>query len=433
MAKQTMTEKIIARHAGKKRVRPGEIVWVEADLLLTHDVCGPGTIGIFREEFGSDARVWDRQKVIIIPDHFIFTDDPQSAANLEVLRRFAGEQQIEHFYDVGSERYAGVCHVAMAERGLGLPGQILFGTDSHTCTAGAFGLLATGVGNTDAAFVMGTGRLWVRVPSTLRIVLEGRLPPYLMAKDLILAVLARIGVEGASYRAMEFCGSAVSGLGMPERMTLCNMAIEAGAKSGIVEVDQTCREFLAARTRASFEEVQNDQDAVFEAEQRFSVETLLPMVAKPHSPGNAVPISEVEGTPIDRCYIGSCTGGKTEDLLRAAEILEGRRVVVETYVVPATTAVDAEIRALQKNGRSVYQILSDAGAKIGPPSCAACLGGPKGTFGRLTGGEVCLSTTNRNFPGRMGSAAAQVFLSSPYTAAASALTGTITDPRKYLV
>jgi 3-isopropylmalate/(R)-2-methylmalate dehydratase large subunit len=432
MAGMTITEKILARHAGQERVAPGEVVWVEADLLLTHDVCGPGTAAILKREFGDDARVWDPDRIVIIPDHFIFTEDANARRSVEVLREFVAEQGIRHYYDVGGPDYKGVCHVAMAEEGHTRPGELLFGTDSHTCTAGAFGLFATGIGNTDAAFVMATGKLWLRVPETMRIVLDGELPSSVSAKDLVLAVIGSIGIDGATYRTLEFCGSAVDAMEIDERMTLANMAVEAGAKSGVIAADAKTVDFVRARTDRPFEPVHGDADAAFRSEHRFDVARLVPQVARPHSPDNVAAVAEVAGTKLDRCYIGSCTGGKSADFVRAAQILDGREVAVDTFVVPATTAVEASLDELQHNGRSLRSILEAAGARIGPPSCAACLGGPADTFGRLNGSEVCISTTNRNFPGRMGSSEAAVYLASPYTVAASAVVGHIADPRQYL-
>ncbi len=428
----TMTEKILARHAGRERVIPGETIWVDADVLMTHDVCGPGAIAVLEEELGRYALVWDPERVVIIPDHFIFTADPDAARNLDVLRRFVAEQGIHHFYDAGTARYKGVCHVTLAEEGHTRPGEVLFGTDSHSCTAGAFGLFATGIGNTDAAFVMGTGKLWLRVPETMRVVFDGKPEEHVTAKDLILALIGEIGVDGAAYRTLQFDGPAVEAMDMAERMTLCNMAIEAGAKSGIIAPDETTLDFVRTRTKKSFEAVYGDPNAYYFTELRVDAATLTPQVARPHSPDNVVGVADLEGTSVDRCYIGSCTGGKIEDFARAAEILEHREVVVETLCIPATTAVEKELDTLCRNGRTLREIFETAGAKVGPPSCAACLGGPPDTLGRLSGGEACISTTNRNFPGRMGSKDAAVFLASPYTVAASALNGCITDPRSYL-
>jgi len=426
----TITEKILARHAGKKTVSPGDNVWVDVDVLMTHDVCGPGTIEIFKREFGRDARVWDREKVVIIPDHYVFTEDIYARRNIDILREFAIEQGIKHFYDVGSPEYKGVCHVALSEEGHTRPGEVLFGTDSHTCTAGAFGEFATGIGNTDAAFIMGTGMLWVKVPPTVKFIFNGEMPAYLMAKDLILHIIGDIGVDGATYKAMEFEGEGISMLSVEERMTLCNMAIEAGGKSGIIAADDKTLAFVKQRSKKGFEVVYGDDDAGYESVRVYNLQDLEPVVAKPHSPDNKALVSEVKGTKIDRCYIGSCTGGKLTDFRAAAMILRKNHVKIETYIVPATTEVEKRLKEEMINGDSLYTIFEKAGAKISDnASCAACLGGPPDTFGRLTGDEVCISTTNRNFPGRMGSKQSQVYLASPLTAAASAIRGEITDPR----
>jgi 3-isopropylmalate/(R)-2-methylmalate dehydratase large subunit len=428
----TLTEKILARHAGRESVQPGENIWIEADYLMTHDVCGPATYSIFKREFGQDAKIWDPSKVVVIPDHYIFTKDIHARRNIEQLRVFAKEQNLIHFYDVGTPRYKGVCHVALSEEGFDRPGLVLFGTDSHTCTAGAFGEFATGIGNSDAAFLLGTGKLWVKVPGTYRFEFSGQKPWYIMAKDMILTIINDIGIDGATYKAMEFAGEAVHDLEIEERMTLCNMAVEAGAKNGIIEPDELVVSFVKKRSKAPFEMLFNDADATFEKVFRYDARQLVPMVAKPHSPQNGSPVTEVAGTRLDQAYIGSCTGGKITDFFAAASILQGHEVRVPTYAVPATVAVERGLEQIRLNGLSLREILEHAGVKVGPPSCAACLGGPPDTFGRLQGTEVCISTTNRNFPGRMGSKQAQVYLASPYTVAASAIRGVIADPREFL-
>jgi 3-isopropylmalate/(R)-2-methylmalate dehydratase large subunit len=434
MTPMTLTEKILARHAGRDAVRPGDNIWVDADILMTHDVCGPGTIGIFRQHFGKDARVWDRTKVVIIPDHYIFTADKMANRNVDVLRQFAAEQELPYFYDVGSERYKGVCHIALPEEGHTRPGEVLFGTDSHTCTAGAFGEFATGIGNTDAGFVMGAGKLWIKVPPTMRFVFHGELPPYLMAKDLILAVIGDIGCDGATYRAMEFDGDGVYALNIEERMTLCNMVIEAGGKNGVIAPDKVTLDHVNARNRSgkAYTPVFTDPGAAFVYEKVYDVRKLQPVVAKPHSPDNRAFVGEVRGTKLDRAYIGSCTGGKLTDFRAAAGILKDKTVRIDTFVVPATSEIAKGLKTEQLNGQSLEEVFLAAGAKIGQPSCAACLGGPSDTFGRLNSAMSCISTTNRNFPGRMGHKEARVYLASPLTVAASAVNGVITDPREYL-
>ena len=428
----TITEKILARHAGRTSVGPGDNIWIDVDVLMTHDVCGPGTIGVFKEQFGKTAKVWDRQKVVIIPDHYIFTADEKCRRNVDILRDFVKEQDLPYYYDVGGEKYKGVCHIALPEEGHTRPGEVLFGTDSHTCTAGAFGEFATGIGNTDAAFVLGTGKLWVKVPPTMRFVFEGPLPPYLMAKDLILHIIGDIGVDGAIYRAMEFAGDGVYPLNIEERMTLCNMVIEAGGKNGVIAPDKVTVDFVKSKTSKPFNTVQNDPDARYFMEKVYRTKDLEPVVAKPHSPDNKALVREVEGTLLDRAYVGSCTGGKITDFIAAAKILNGRRAKIDLFIVPATTEVDRRLDQEKIGAKTLRQIFLEAGGRIGDASCAACLGGPVDTFGRLNKAEVCISTTNRNFPGRMGSKQAQVYLASPYTVAASAVEGKITDPRKFL-
>ncbi len=434
MTPMTLTETILARHAGRDHVQPGENIWIDVDVLMTHDVCGPGTIGVFKQHFGPNARVWDAEKLVIIPDHYIFTADKMANRNVEVLRQFAAEQQLPYYYDVGTDKYKGVCHIALPEEGHTRPGEVLLGTDSHTCTAGAFGEFATGIGNTDAGFVLGTGKLWVKVPETMRFVFHGELPPYLMAKDLILAVIGDIGCDGATYRAIEFDGDGVYALNIEERMTLTNMVIEAGGKNGVIAPDRVTLDYVNDRDKRHkpFTPVYRDPSARTCFEKVYDVTKMEPLVAKPHSPDNKARVREVRGHKLDRAYIGSCTGGKMTDFRAAARILEGQTVKIDTFVVPATSEVLAGMRQEKLNGQTLEQVFLSAGAKIGSPSCAACLGGPSDTFGRLNTALSCISTTNRNFPGRMGHKEAQVFLASPMTVAASALTGVITDPRDFI-
>jgi 3-isopropylmalate/(R)-2-methylmalate dehydratase large subunit len=434
MAGMTMTEKILAKHSGRDAAKPGDNIWIDTDILMTHDVCGPGTIGVFKKEFGKDAKVWDREKVVIIPDHYIFTADAMANRNVDVLRQFVKEQDLPYYYDVGTDKYKGVCHIALPEEGHTRPGEVLFGTDSHTCTAGAFGEFATGIGNTDAGFIMGTGKLWVKVPPTMRFIFHGEMPPYLMAKDLILAIIGDIGCDGATYRAMEFDGDGVFALNIEERMTLCNMVIEAGGKNGVIAPDKLTLDFVNSRNKSGkpYEVVKTDSDAQFSFEKVYDVSKMEPTIAKPHSPDNKATVSQVKGTKLDRAYIGSCTGGKMTDFRAAAGILKGRTVKIDTFVVPATSEIAKQMKTERINGQTIEEIFLSAGAKMGEPSCAACLGGPSDTFGRLNTPISCISTTNRNFPGRMGHKEAKVFLASPLTVAASALSGTIADPRDCL-
>ncbi|KAG6506312.1 hypothetical protein ZIOFF_031635 [Zingiber officinale] len=391
----TMTEKILARASEKSHLEPGENVWVNVDVLMTHDVCGPGTIGIFKKEFGQNAQA--------NPD------------------------------------YKGVCHIALAQEGHCRPGEVLLGTDSHTCNAGAFGQFATGIGNTDAGFVMGTGKLLLKVPPTLRFVLDGEMPNYLLAKDLILQIIGEITVAGATYKSMEFVGSTIQGLNMEERMTLCNMVVEAGGKNGVVPADEVTFKYLEDKTSKNFEPVYSDDNARFIQEYRIDVSKLEPLVAKPHSPDNRALARECKDVKIDRVYIGSCTGGKTEDFLAAAKVFlaSGKRVKVPTFLVPATQKVWMDIYSLPvpgSGGKTCSQIFEEAGCDTpASPSCGACLGGPRDTYARMNDPQVCVSTTNRNFPGRMGHKEGQIYLASPYTAAASALSGYVTDPRDFLM
>ena len=436
----TIVEKTLAKASGKSTLTPGENIWVNVDVLMTHDVCGPGTIGIFKREFGEKARVWDKEKIVLIPDHYIFTTDERANRNVDILRKFAQEQNIKYFYDItdrsnfkANPDYKGVCHVALAQEGHTRPGEVLFGTDSHTCNAGAFGQFATGIGNTDAAFIMGTGKLLLKVPATMRFIFDGQMPDYLLAKDLILQVIGDISVSGATYRTMEFAGETVKQMTMEERMTLCNMVIEGGGKNGVIAADETTFEYLRGRTNKSFELFETDGDAEFYSDLHYDVTILEPVVAKPHSPDNRELARNCRDVKIDRVYIGSCTGGKTSDFLHAAQLIKGHQVKVPTYLVPATQKVYDDLFTYKYEGKTLSEIFLDADCiELSAPSCGACLGGPKDTFGRLNEPEICVSTTNRNFPGRMGSKQAQVYLASPYTAAASALTGYVTDPREFI-
>ncbi len=452
----TMTEKILAAHADKAAVEPGENVWVNVDVLMTHDVCGPGTIGILKRQFGPDARVWDPDRVVIVPDHYIFTADDKCHRNIQILRDFVREQGLKYYYDpdfVTSDpsmpnpykdptktSYKGVCHKALPEEGHVRPGEILLGTDSHTCTAGAFGQFATGVGNTDAAFVLGTGKTWLKVPPTMKFVFHGELPPYLTAKDLILAVIGQISVSGATYKSMYFAGEGVSSLTLEDRMTLTNMAIEAGGKNGVCDVDEKTLEYVRARSNVDQWTVyEDDAGCAYDYEHEWDLGTLEPLVAKPFSPDNKDTARNCRDVKVDRAYIGSCTGGKITDMIFAANLLNGHSVKVPTFVVPGSTEVHADMQRLNLQGeakaageKSIQEVLEDAGCSLGPSSCAACLGGPEDTFGRLNEPITCISTTNRNFPGRMGHKEAGVYLASPLTVAASALTGHVTDPREYV-
>ncbi len=428
----TITEKILAKSSKRTSVIPGENVWLDVDVLMTHDVCGPPTIAIWKKEFGEKAKIWDKEKLVIFPDHYIFTKNSHANRNVDILRQFASEYDLPNYYDVGTERYKGVCHIALAEEGYNVPGTVLFGTDSHTCTSGAFGMFATGVGNTDAAFILGTGKIWEKIPESMKFTFYGKMPGYLTAKDLILQILGDIGTDGATYRAMEFDGEAVNSLSMYERMTLTNMAIEAGGMNGIIAVDETTKNYLGDIGVDEYDEFKSDDDAVYHSKYSYDVSKIEPLVAKPHSPDNRDTVRNVEGTKLTKCYIGSCTGGKITDFRYAAEILLGNEVKVTTFVVPASTAVAKQLEEETIKGFSLKNIFENAGCILAESSCAACLGGPSDTIGRSVEGDVVISTTNRNFPGRMGSKSSQVYLASPLTVAASAIRGVITDPRELL-
>ncbi len=454
----TLTEKLLARAAGKARVEAGDNVWVKADVLMTHDVCGPGTIGVFKREFGKTAKVWDRNRVVIIPDHYIFTSDSKSNRNVDILREFSREQGLPYFYDVIDDpkgewkfdatkgnlkrqygsNYAGVCHAALPAKGHTRPGEVLFGTDSHTCMAGAFNEFATGIGNTDAGFVMGTGKLLIKVPETMHFRLEGRLQPGVMAKDVILHCIGEIGFDGATYRAMQFDGPGVASLSMDDRMTIANMAIEAGGKNGIFPFDSRTAEYVDARTKlngtnSAYEPVEADAEQKFVYEHVVDLDQLEPTVACHPDPGQRKKAKEMN-VKLDRAYVGSCTGGKTSDFVEFARVLRGKKVTIDTFGVPATPDIVRDLQSTRWGDQTIWQILEDAGVRMTENAgCAACLGGPVDTFGRINqAGLKCISATNRNFPGRMGDKESQVFLASPMTVAASAIAGKIVDPREYV-
>jgi 3-isopropylmalate/(R)-2-methylmalate dehydratase large subunit len=454
----TLTEKLLARAGGKAHVEPGDNVWVNVDILMTHDVCGPGTIGVFKREFGASAKVWDANKVVIIPDHYIFTADSMSNRNVDILRDFVREQGLPYFYDVIDDQnghwhfdasqgqlkaqhgknYTGVCHTTLPWKGHTRPGEVLVGTDSHTCMAGAFNQFSTGIGNTDAGFVLGTGKILLKAPETMRFFLEGELPTGVMAKDVILHVIGDIGFDGATYRAMQWEGPGVYAMDMDDRMTIANMAIEAGGKNGIFPYDEKTGAYVRERveengTKSSFEPVELDRDQKFSYDKTFDLSKLEPTVACHPDPGQRKLAKEMSNVSLDRAYIGSCTGGKTSDFLAFARVVKGKTVKIDTFGVPATTKVVRELKETVWEGKSVWSILESAGVRMTEnASCAACLGGPVDTFGRMNTPMKCISATNRNFPGRMGHKESQVFLASPYTVAASALTGKITDPREFV-
>jgi 3-isopropylmalate/(R)-2-methylmalate dehydratase large subunit len=417
----TITEKILAKAAGKEKVQPGELIDAKLDVVLFIDVTGPAAIKML-EARGID-KVFDREKIVVTPDHFQPPKDIQSAELHKRLDDWARRHKIKYYYKLGR---AGVCHALLPEQGHIRPGEVIIGPDSHTCTYGAFAAFSTGVGSTDLAAAIATGKLWFRVPESIKFVLNGKLGHGVYSKDVILTVISRIGVDGALYRAMEFVGPALDGMSMEARMTMTNMAIEAGGKSGIIGFDKVTKRYLNEhlRDKKEYTVFESDEDAGYAAVEEFDCSKIEPMVALPHLPSNAVSITECADKKMDQAYIGSCTNGRIEDLRIAAKILKGKQAAIRTIVVPATPNIWK-----QAKDEGLFDIFYEAGCVISAPTCGACLGG---FMGVLAEGEKCVSTTNRNFVGRMGHPKSEVYLSSPATAAASAIEGKITDPRKFL-
>jgi len=417
----TITEKILARAAGKRKVTPGELVEAKIDVVMCHDVTTPPALSMLAEK-GID-KVFDREKIVVTPDHFQPAKDIKSAELHKRLDEWARRQKIKYYYKIGR---AGVCHALLPEEGHIRPGEVIIGPDSHTCTYGAFAAFGTGVGSTDVAAAIATGELWFKVPASIKFVLNGSLSPGVYSKDVILTVIARIGVDGALYKAMEFVGPALAEMSMEARMTITNMAIEAGAKNGIIRFDDITKQYLDEhlKDKTDYTIYESDEDAEYVSVEEFDCSKIEPMVALPHLPSNGVPIGDCAGKVMDQAYIGSCTNGRIEDLRIAAKILKGKQVAIRTIVVPPTPAIWK-----QANDEGLFDIFYDAGCVIAAPTCGACLGG---FMGVLAGGEKCVSTTNRNFVGRMGHPESKVYLASPATAAASAVEGKLTDPRKYL-
>jgi 3-isopropylmalate/(R)-2-methylmalate dehydratase large subunit len=417
----TITEKILARAAGVDNVVPGQLVDARIDVVMCHDVTTPPAISMLVAK-GID-RVFDPDKIVVTPDHFQPAKDVQSAELHKRLDEWARRHNIKHYYKLGR---AGVCHALLPEQGHIRPGEVIVGGDSHTCTYGALAAFSTGVGSTDLAAAIATGKLWFKVPASMKFVLNGLLPQGVYSKDVILAVIGRIGTDGALYRAMEFVGPALAGMSMEARMTITNMAIEAGAKNGIIPFDDTTQAYLQEHLKEKIEYTvfESDADAEYLATEEFDCAKLEPMVALPHLPSNAVPIGQCAGQAMDQAYLGSCTNGRIEDLRIAAQIMKGKQVAIRTLIVPSTPEVWK-----QAQDEGLFNIFYDAGCVISAPTCGACLGG---FMGVLAAGEKCVSTTNRNFVGRMGHPKSEVYLASPATAAASAIEGKLTDPRKYL-
>ncbi|MGD0994259.1 MAG: homoaconitase large subunit [Candidatus Bathyarchaeia archaeon] len=416
-----ITEKILAKASGKQVVHPGEIVDANVDMIMVHDLTGPLAVEAFKKI--GVQKVWDNQKVVVILDHQVPAESVKAAELHKTMRQFAKDQKLR-IYDIGR---GGICHQVMPEKGHVVPGTVIVGADSHTCTYGAFGAFATGIGSTEAAAVFATGKIWLKVPEAIKVNVTGQFQKYVTPKDLILSIIGRVRVDGAIYKSAEFTGPTIKNMSIAGRMTLCNMAVEMGAKNGIIEPDETTRKFLEGRTSKTlpnFESLKSDKDAVYEKTVEFDVSKMEPQVACPSSVDNVKPVSEVGNVPIEQAFIGSCTNGRIEDLRLAAQVLKGKRVKdnVRTLVIPASQEVYK-----QALNEGLLEIFTDAGAIVCGSACGPCLGGH---IGLLASGEVCVSTSNRNFIGRMGSAQASVYLASPATVAASAVTGKITDPRK---
>ena len=412
----TISENILSRASGKPAIAD-DFVIANIDYAMAHDGTSVLAVKAFNE-MGA-KKVWNPERIIIPFDHIAPANNENAAKLQQNIRKWIKEQGITNFFDVGE----GICHQVLPEHGFALPGKLIIGADSHSCTYGAFGAFATGVGATDMAEIFATGKLWLRVPQTIRINVEGKLAKGVSAKDMTLFIIKKVGADGANYKAIEYYGDTISELSMAERMTLCNMAIEMGAKTGIVPPDEKTFEYLKGKAHEKYTPVYADKDAQYCEKYNFDVSDLEPQVAKPHEVDNVVGVGAVAGTPLDQVFIGSCTNGRYEDLEVVAKILKGKKVKVRTIVLPASRSV-----LIKATESGIIATLLKAGVIIAPPGCGPCLGAHMGV---LCEGETCLSTSNRNFKGRMG-AGGLIYLSSPETAAASALRGEIADPREFL-
>lgn len=418
----TMTQKILADHAGVKEVHAGELIEANVDIVMANDITGPMALPIFKQ---MADKVFDKDKVVLVPDHFTPNKDIKSAENSKAIREFSREQGLTHHMEQGK---CGVEHAILPESGIVVAGDAVIGADSHTCTYGAIGAFSTGVGTTDIATGMATGQLWFKVPSAIKFNLHGKLPKYVSGKDVILHIIGRIGVDGALYKSMEFTGEGVKELSMADRFTICNMAIEAGAKNGIFPVDEDAIEYLDKHAKRDYKIYEADSDAEYEEVVDVDLSAIRPTVAFPHLPGNAKTVDEIEAMDkiyIDQVVIGSCTNGRMEDLRKAAAILKGKKVAdnVRVMVVPATQKI-----YLQCILEGILETFVEAGCAVNTPSCGPCMGGHMGVLAK---GEKCVSTTNRNFVGRMGDVESLIYLASPETAAASAIAGYIANPEKF--
>lgn len=413
----TITEKILAAHCGKKEVHAGELIQAKVDIALGNDVTAPIAISEFKK--AGAKKVFDKNKVVLVPDHFTPCKDIKSAEQVKILRDFAKEQKLKYYFEVGE---MGVEHALLPEQGIVLPGQLIIGADSHTCTYGAIGAFSTGVGSTDLAAAMITGVCWFKVPEAMKFVYKGALPKWVGGKDLILYTIGDIGVDGALYRSMEFRGETIDNLPMADRFSMANMAIEAGGKNGIIVPDEITLKYVERRAKEPYETYQSDADAKYIDVREYDVSKLEPMVAFPHLPSNVKPISQVGNVLIDQVVIGSCTNGRIEDLQLAARVIKGKKVhkYVRLIVIPATQEVWR-----QAMDEGLFQIFMDAGAAISTPTCGPCLGGHMGILAK---GERAVATTNRNFVGRMGDPESEVYLANPAVAATSAVMGRIASP-----
>jgi 3-isopropylmalate/(R)-2-methylmalate dehydratase large subunit len=418
-----IVEKILARASGRDKVSPDDVIFADIDKVMVHDVSGPGVIKVFdklKKQGINVDKLWDSSKVWVAEDHFVPSAEKISAENIVKLQNFTKNYGIEKHFKYGMGQY-GICHTLSHEEALVLPGDVYVGGDSHTNTTGALGAFACGLGHTDIAYVLLNGKIWFKVPETLYFKLNGKLPDHVMAKDLILKIIGDIGTDGGAYRTMQFGGTGIDEMSVESRLTLCNMTTEAGAKNGIVEPDQKVIDYLASRGATNISQVNGDSDAEYAKVYEYESSEMEPTIAKPFSPENTVIVRDAPNVDLDKSYIGSCTGAKYEDLEAAAKILKGRKVKIRTEVLPA--AISIYKRAME-NG--LLKLFLDAGVTVGPPTCGACCGAHMGVLAK---DEICISTTNRNFPGRMGHVDSQTYLSSPLVAAASAVTGKITDPR----
>jgi len=418
-----ITEKILARASDVEKVSPDEVVFANVDKVMIHDVSGPGVIKVFeklKKQGINVDKLWDPSKVWVAEDHFVPSADKISAENIVKLSNFTKNYGVEKHFKYGMGQY-GICHTLSHEEAMVKPGEVYVGGDSHTNTTGALGSFACGLGHTDVAYVLLNGKIWFKVPETLYFKLNGKLPEYVMAKDLILKIIGDIGTEGGAYKAMQFGGSGIREMSVESRLTLCNMTTEAGAKNGIVEPDQKVVDYLTTRGATNISLIKGDENADYQKIYEYEGSEMEPIVAKPFSPENISIVREAPSVELDKSYIGSCTGAKYEDLEAVAKILKGRKVKIRTEILPA--AISIYKRAME-NG--LLKIFLDAGVTVGPPTCGACCGAHMGVLAK---DEICISTTNRNFPGRMGHVDSQTYLSSPLVAAASAVTGKITDPR----